>query len=86
MVLKNPDNKTSGKEGDKDAQDHQALGFVEGEDNIVFSNKNLFKFRVISNKTGRKIDLNIRFDKDVRLKKNPQQDSKQMLVWQKGAT
>ena len=85
MVLKGPDSKASGGQGDKDAQDHQALGFVEGEDNIVFSNKNIFKFRVTSNKTGRKIDLNIRFDKDVRLKKNPQLDSKQILVWQKNA-
>jgi len=62
--------------------DNRALGFIEEKDNNVFSTRNLFKFRVTSNKSKRKIDLNVRFVKNkLNVNSPPEKDAEKILSW-----
>ena len=61
------------------------LGF---EDSSVFNDKNLFKFRITSNKTKRKIDINVKFTKKLSTVKGeyliePPIKGKKILEWKK---
>jgi len=71
-------------------QNTQVLGFIE-DGNSVFTEKikdqagaakHLFKIRIISNKTKRKIDLNVRFVKNAaEINKKVSKRSKKILQW-----